>query len=61
MATGINMKMPERKKRRKTDGNGLTNIKKAQNTVHKRLEKKLFRKYVPSVRRVFTLNFCIYY
>ena len=47
MATGVDLKMPEKgKRRKKVDESGLTNIKKEQDTVHRRLEKKLFKRYV---------------
>lgn len=45
-ATGIDLKLPDRKRRKKTDETGLTDIKKEENTVYKRLEKKIFNKYV---------------
>ena len=46
MATGIDLKMPEKgKRKKKVDESALTNIKKEQDTVHRRLEKKLFKRY----------------
>lgn len=45
-ATGIDLKMPEKNKRRKKKESkypGLTDIKKKQNTATKRLEKKIFK------------------
>lgn len=47
-ATGINLTMPKAKKAKKNSQ--LTNIKEKQNTVRKRLEKKVFNK--SSMKRV---------
>lgn len=46
-ATGLDLKMPEKNKRRKKKDSkypGLTDIKKKQNTVTRRLEKKVFKR-----------------
>ena len=52
-ATGINLKMPNKKgKGKKSKESNLTNIKAMQNTVRKRLEKKIFNR--SSMKRVAT-------
>lgn len=50
------MKMPDKNKRRKKKSKhpGLTDIKKKQNTVTRRLEKKVFKRYVPPTK----INIC---
>lgn len=44
VATGIDLKLPEKFKRKKKDDSCLTNIKKEQDTTYRRLEKKLFKR-----------------
>ena len=61
MATGVDLKIPEKgKRRKKNDESGLTNIKKELDTVHHRLEKKLFKRWAfMKYLRNLCANFCV--